>query len=83
MDLLILFSAVLMFFCAFLAVAQTLPSWEISIGLVAGTAGFFAALYWYLFAVMGQGTAGVRLARLATGDAEAEASLREQEARFR
>jgi hypothetical protein len=83
MDVLILLSAVLMFFCAFLSVAQTLPSWTISLGLVAGTAGFSAVLYWYLFAVMGRGTAGVRLARIACGDAESEASLREQEARFR
>lgn len=83
MDALILFSAVLMFFCAFLAIAQTLPSWEISLGLLAGSSGFFAALYWYLFTVMGRGTAGVRLARIAVGDAEAEASLRNQEARFR
>lgn len=83
MDALILFSAVLMFLCAFLVVAKTLPSWKTSVGLVAGAAVFFAALYWYLFAVMGRGTAGVRLARMATGDAEADAILREQEARFR
>lgn|SRR5215470_11420744 len=83
MDSLILLSATLMFWCAFLAVAQTLPSWKLSLGLVAAAAGFFTALYWYLFAVMGRGTAGVRLARIAAGDAEAEASLREQEARFR
>jgi hypothetical protein len=83
MDALILFSAVLMFFCAFLAIAQTLPSWEISLGLLAGSSGFFAALYWYLFAVMGRGTAGVRLAKIATGNAEAETCLRNQEARFR
>ena len=83
MDSLILLSATLMFWCAFLAVAQTLPSWKLSLGLVAAAAGFFTALYWYLFAVMGRGTAGVCLARIAAGDAEAEASLREQEARFR
>jgi hypothetical protein len=83
MDALILFSATLMFLCAFLAVAQTLPSWRMSVALIAGAAGFFAALYWYLFSVMGRGTAGVRLARIATGDGAAEAILREQEARFR
>ncbi len=83
MDALILFSAILMFLCAFLAVAQTLPSWKMSVGLITGAAGFFTVLYWYLFAVIGQGTAGVRLARIATGDAHAEAILREQEARFR
>ena len=83
MDVLILFSAVLMFFCAFLAIAQTLPSWPISLGLLAGSSSFFATLYWYLFAVMGRGTAGVRLARVAAGDAEAEAKVRNQEARFR
>ncbi len=83
MDALIVFSAVLMFLCAFLAVAQMLPSWEIAIGLTTGATGFFAALYWYLFAVMGRGTAGVRLTRIAAGGMEGEARLREQEARFR
>ncbi len=83
MDALILFSAVLMFFCAFLTIAQTLPSWQISLGLLVGSSSFFATLYWYLFAVMGRGTAGVRLARVAAGDAEAEAKVRNQEARFR
>jgi hypothetical protein len=83
MDALILFSAVLMFFCSFLAIARTLPSWQISLGLLAGSSSFFAALYWYLFAVVGRGTAGVRLARIATGDKESEAGLRNQESRFR
>jgi len=83
MDSLILLSATLMFWCAFLAVAETLPSWKLSFGLVVGAGGFFTALYWYLFAVMGRGTAGTRLARMASGDAAAEADLRDQEARFR
>jgi hypothetical protein len=83
MDSLILLSATLMFWCAFLAVAETLPSWQLSVGLVAGAGGFFTALYWYLFAVIGRGTAGTRLVRVALGDADAEASLRDQEARFR
>jgi len=83
MDGLVVFSAVLMFFCAFLAVAHTLPPWEVALGLLVGAFGFFSTLYWCLFAVMGRGTAGVRLARIAGGDADAEANLREREARFR
>src|SRR6267143_1376749 len=75
MDGLVVFSAVLMFFCAFLAVAHTLPPWEVALGLVVGAFGFFSTLYRCLFAVMGRGTAGVRLARIATRDADAEANL--------
>jgi hypothetical protein len=83
MDGLILLSAVLTFFCTFLLVAQTLPAWKIAVGLMTASAGFFAGLYWYLFAVMGPGTAGVRLARIVAGDANVDPRLREQEARFR
>jgi hypothetical protein len=83
MDSLILLSATLMFWCAFLAVAQMLPSWKLSLGVVAAAGGLFTALYWYLFAVMGPGTAGRRLARIAAGEAEASSSMRDQEARFR
>jgi PilZ domain len=81
MDGLVLFSAVLIFFCVFLGVAHSMPSWPVALGLVFGVGGFFTALYWYLFAVMGRGTAGVLLTRLATGDIEAQ--VREREARFR
>jgi hypothetical protein len=83
MDGLVLFSAVLAFFCVFLGVAQTMPSWLVSLGLVFGVSGFFTALYWYLFSVIGRGTPGVVLARLAMKGAESEGKLGNQETRFR
>lgn len=85
MDGLVLFSAVLIFFCIFLGFVHALPPWPVALGLLFGVGGFFTALYWYLFAVMGRGTAGVLLAKLAMRDPDAElqAQLREKEARFR
>jgi hypothetical protein len=85
MDGLVLFSAVLIFFCIFLSFVHALPPWPVALGLLFGVGGFFTALYWYLFGVMGRGTAGVLLAKLAMRDSEAElqAQLREKEARFR
>lgn len=85
MDSLVLFSAVLIFFCIFLSFVHALPPWPVALGLLFGVGGFFTALYWYLFGVMGRGTAGVLLAKLAMRDPEAElqAQLREKEARFR
>jgi PilZ domain len=83
MDGLVLLSAVLMFFCMFLAVAHTLPAWPVAMALAAGVSGFFTALYWYLCSWMGSGTAGVQLARIAMRDTDAEKTLREEESRFR
>jgi hypothetical protein len=83
MDGLILLSAVLMFLCVFLGLAHTLPAWPVALGLMVGVGGFFTLLYWYLFAVLGCGTAGVRLVRMAIADSESERMLREAEARFR
>ena len=85
MDGLVLFSAVLIFFCIFLGFVHALPPWPITLGLLFGVGGFFTALYRYLFGVMGRGTPGVLLAKLAMRDPEAEfeAQLREKEARFR
>jgi hypothetical protein len=83
MDVLVLLSAVLMFFCVFLGVAHTLPAWPVAMAVAAGVSGFFAALYWYLSLWIGCGTAGVQLARIAMRDTEAEKMLREEESRFR
>jgi hypothetical protein len=83
MDGLVLFSAVLTFFCVFLAVAKTLPPWPVSMGLVFGVSGFFTALYWCLFSVVGRGTPGVTLARVAMNGSETEGKLRDAETRFR
>jgi hypothetical protein len=85
MDGLVLFSAVLIFFCMFLSIVHALPPWPVTFALLCGVGGFFTALYWYLFGVMGRGTAGVLLAKLAATDADAklQAQLREKEARFR
>jgi hypothetical protein len=82
-DVLVLLSAVLMFFCIFLGVAHTLPAWPVATALAAGVSGFFTALYWYLCSWLGCGTAGVQLARMAMQDTEAEKMLREEESRFR
>jgi hypothetical protein len=85
MDGLVLFSAVLIFFCMFLTIVQAMPPWPVALGLLFGVGGFFTALYWYLFGVVGRGTAGVLIAKLATRDLdpEVQAALREKEARFR
>jgi Tfp pilus assembly protein PilZ len=85
MDGLVLFSAVLIFFCTFLSIVQAMPPWPVALGLLFGVGGFFTALYWYLFGVMGRGTAGVFIAKLATRDMDSalQAELREKEARFR
>ena len=82
-DGLVLFSAVLMFLFVFLAVTETLPAWPVTLGLAIGVFGVFAALYRYLFTMIGCGTAGVRLARIAIGEEEAESTLPREEARFR
>jgi hypothetical protein len=83
MDVLILLSAVLLFFCVFLAIAETIPPWPATIALVAGVAGFFTALYWWICAWVGCETVGVQLARIALPNS-AKASLpREPRARFR
>jgi hypothetical protein len=82
MDGLVLFSAVLMFFCVFLAVARTLPAWPIAIVVAAGVCGFFVALYGFLGAWVGCGTAGAQLAKIAMRDSDQRAT-REDEARFR
>ncbi len=83
MDGLVLFSAVLAFFCVFLAVAQTLPTWPIAVTLAAGVGGFFTALYWCLCSWLGCGTAGMQMARMAMGEDELENSSRDDESRFR
>lgn len=82
LDALVLFAAVLTFFCVFLGIARTLPPWPVALGLVFAVSGCCTALYWYLFGVMGRGTPGLLLARTAIG-AESEGKLREGEARFR
>ncbi len=83
MDGLVLFSAVLTFFCVFLAVAHTLPSWPVALAVVGGVSGFLTALYWCLCAALGCGTAGVQLARMAIRESEGEKSSRDREVRFR
>lgn len=83
MDGLVVFSAVLTFFCVFLAVAHQLPSWPVALAVVGGVCGFLTALYWSLCAVLGCGTAGVQLARMAIGEKEAGRPSRDAEARFR
>jgi PilZ domain-containing protein len=85
MDGLVLFSAVLIFFCVFLSFVHALPPWPVALGLLFGVGAFFTAVYLCIFGIMGRGTAGVLLAKLAMRDPEAElqAQLREREARFR
>ncbi len=83
MDALVLLSAVLTFFCIFLAVAHTLPTWPVAMAVAAGVSGFFTALYWSLCSLLGCGTAGAQLARIAMPDTEAEKTSRDGESRFR
>jgi PilZ domain/RDD family len=81
-DGLVIFSAVLIFLFIFLAMSQTLPAWPVTLGLAIGVFGVFAALYRCLFAVLGRGTAGVRLARIAI-EGDEESPLPQPETRFR
>lgn len=81
MDVLILLSAVLVFFCVFLAIAQTIPPWPATFALVAGVGGFFTALYWWICAWVGCETVGAQIAKLALPDPGRPA--REPQARFR
>jgi hypothetical protein len=83
MDGLVLVSAVLMFFCIFLAIAHSLPAWPIALTVGIGVCGFFAALYGFLGAWIGCGTPGAQLAKIAMRDSECQHTAREQEARFR
>jgi PilZ domain len=81
-DGLVLFSAVLVFLSGFLAITETLPAWPVTLGLAVGVFAVFAALYRYLFRVIGCGTAGVHLARMAIGEQE-QPALPRPETRFR
>jgi hypothetical protein len=81
-DGLVLFSAVLMFLFVILAITETLPAWPVTLGLAVGVFAVFAAVYRYLFTVIGCGTAGVHLARMAIGEQE-QPALPKSETRFR
>jgi len=81
-DGLVLGSAILLFFCIYLAIAQTLPDWPEAIALAAGVCGFFTSLYWCLCAWLGCGTIGARLAKLALGEGS-RTTAREDLPRFR
>ena len=81
MDALILFSASLMFFCAFMSVARELPAWPLTVLVGIGVCGFFTALYLCLGTWLGCGTAGVQLAKIAMH--ESERQPREKRPRFR
>jgi hypothetical protein len=81
-DGLVLGSAVLLFFCIYLGIAQTLPDWPEAIALAAGISGFFTSLYWCLGSWLGCGTIGARLAKLALGEGN-RTPRREDLPRFR
>ena len=82
MDVLILLSAVLLFFCVFLAIAQTIPPWPATVALIAGVAGFFTALYWWICAWVGCETVGAQIARIALPDS-VRPRTQESQVRFR
>jgi hypothetical protein len=81
MDALILISASLMFFCAFMAVAREVPAWPLTLLLGVGVCGFFTSLYVCLGAWLGCGTPGARLAKVAAR--EAGSQPHQKRARFR
>lgn len=81
-DGLVLGSAILLFFCIYLAIAQTLPDWPEAIALAAGVCGFFTSLYWCLCSWLGCGTIGARLAKLALGEGS-RTTARDDLPRFR
>ncbi|HST08990.1 MAG TPA: PilZ domain-containing protein [Terriglobales bacterium] len=81
MDGLILLSASLMFFCAFMAVAGVLPAWPLALLVGVGVCGFFTSLYLYLGAWLGCGTLGAQLARMAMHESDRDCG--DQRVRFR
>jgi len=81
MDGLILLSASLMFFCAFLTTAREMPAWPLAVLVAVGVCGFFTALYWCLGSWLGCGTLGAQLARIASREVGVESH--ERRARFR
>jgi hypothetical protein len=81
MDSLILISASLMFFCAFVAVAREIPAWPLTALVGIGVCGFFSSLYLCLGAWLGCGTPGAQLAKIAARDAHSQPG--EKRARFR
>jgi PilZ domain len=81
MDCLILFSAILMFFCAFLATAREIPAWPLTALVGVGVCGLFTSLYWCLGSWLGCGTLGAQLAKTAVRGRNLP--MREQRARFR
>jgi hypothetical protein len=81
MDGLILISASLMFFCAFMAVAREVPAWPLTLLLGIGVCGFFTSLYVCLGAWLGCGTPGSQLAKVAAKDSEGQ--VESKRARFR
>lgn len=82
-DGLVLCVSVLLFLVVALAVAKTLPPWHITVPLLAGVAGFFTALYWFLFRSLITGTAGRWLTEIAIRELQLERSQRPEEVRFR
>jgi len=75
---LVVFAAVLLFVLVFLSVTREAPPWPFA--MTAGAALLVAVMYWGFFQLVGGGSLGERLARLAgTAGDEAE----ESDARFR
>jgi len=81
MDSLILISASLMFFCAFVAVAREIPAWPLTALVGVGVCGFFTSLYLCLGAWLGCGTPGAQLAKVAVRGEQSRSG--EKRARFR
>lgn len=82
-DTMVVCASVLLFFVIALLVAKTLPAWHITVPLLAGVAGFFTALYWFLFRSLLTGTAGRWLTEIAMRELQAERLQRRDEVRFR
>ena len=75
---LVVFAAVLLFVLVFLSVTRQAPPWPFT--MTAGAALLVAGMYWGFFQIVGGGSLGERLARLAGTDGD---EVEERDARFR
>jgi len=82
LDSLIVFAALLLFSLIFLTVTQDLPRWPLDLEAGFGVAIFVSAFYWIFFRLLGGGSLGARLARLAESELTDDKDGRES-ARFR
>ena len=79
-DSLVMIAGLLLFAFIFLSITHELPPWPLTVGAASSAAVLIAATYWAVFAVLGGGSLGARLADATSGFTHEED---EEAARFR